>query len=146
MLRTYPGMDGIKTGMTQAAGWCLAATAVRDGLRLIAVVLGAPSRDERTADVRTLLDWGFARFRAHRFADKGADAGSVPVAKGERERVQAVVAEEVIAAVPRDRSVRTETRIEWEPAPAAPVAAGQRLGRLRAYVDGEVVAEADVVA
>jgi len=146
MLRTYRGMDGIKTGMTRAAGWCLSATAVRDGLRLIAVVLGAPSRDERTADVRTLLDWGFAHFRAHRFAEEGAEAGTVPVAKGERERVRATVATELVAAVPRDRSVTTETRIEWDPAPAAPVAAGQRLGRMRAYVDGEVVGEADVVA
>src|SRR5690606_33523180 len=103
-------------------------------------------RDERTADVRTLLDWGFARFRAHRFAEEGADAGAVPVSKGERERVRGVVAAELTAAVPRDRSVTTETRIEWDPAPAAPVAAGQRLGRMRAYVDGEVVAEADVVA
>lgn len=146
MLRTYRGMDGIKTGMTREAGWCLAATAVRDDLRLVAVVLGAPTRDQRTADMRTLLDWGFAHFQAHRLVAQDEEVGRIAVAKGSRSDVAAVAAQDLTITVPRGRAVTAETRIAWEPVPLAPVAAGQRLGRLQATVDGEVVGEVDLVA
>lgn len=146
MLRTYRGMDGIKTGMTREAGWCLAATAVRDGLRLVAVVLGSPTRDQRTADMRTLLDWGFAHFQAQGIVAKDQEVGRMAVAKGARTHVAAVAAQDLTVAVPRGRTVAAETRILWEPVPLAPVAAGQRLGRLQAWVEGELVGEVDVVA
>src|SRR5690606_34564180 len=93
-----------------------------------------------------LLDWGFARYRAHPVLEAGQEVGWVTVRKGEREQVRAVAAEGLSVIVPRFRQVTPETRVEWKPSPLAPVTRGQTLGRLYALVDGEVLGQVDLVA
>src|SRR5690606_1397860 len=82
MLRSYPGMDGIKTGMTNEAGYCIAATAERNGVRLIAVTLGAPTGAEREEDVRRLLDYGFSLVKSVPIAARDEVVTEVEVRKG----------------------------------------------------------------
>ena len=83
-------MDGIKTGMTSEAGYCLAATAARDGLRLIAVALGAPTAAARDEDIRRLLDFGFSQLKAEIVAKKGDVLAEVDVIKGREKRLALV--------------------------------------------------------
>src|SRR5690606_22916020 len=82
LLRFYEGANGIKTGYTQEAGYCLAASAVRNNLHLIAVVLGAPTREDRDEDIRTLLSGGFSRYQAQPVVQEDERLGEVRVAKG----------------------------------------------------------------
>ena len=80
LVRFYPGCTGLKTGSTSKAGFCVSATAERDGFSLICVIMGAPGRDVRNAAAASLLDWGFANYGL--FTAPAADAGEVPVAGG----------------------------------------------------------------
>lgn len=88
LIRLYDGCDGIKTGSTKEAGYCMAATAVRGGMRLIAVVLGAPSGSERFEAARQMMDFGFAGYRRYPVAQKGARIrGELPVRGGSAQSV-----------------------------------------------------------
>ena len=97
----YPGLDGIKTGSTTEAGYCLAATAERSDLRLIAVVLGAESSAKREEDIRTLLDYGFRTYRAEVIATEGEVLGQAKVRRGRTEQVPVVAAQSLKVPVPR---------------------------------------------
>jgi len=146
LLKRYPGVDGLKTGMTQQAGYCIAVTAVRDHLRLIAVTMGAPTAQAREQDVRTLLDWGFRRFEARPLASAGQEVGWAEVARGQPRWVPLVLAEDAYLTVERG------TRLEVDLAPQlprrlqAPVRESDRVGvvRLVRRSDGQVVAEVEV--
>lgn len=146
MLRSYPGMDGIKTGMTGEAGYCLAATAVRDGLRLIAVTLGAPTAAARDADIRRLLDYGFSRLKAVVVAKKGDIVTEVDVVKGTERRVALVAAQDLVVSMDRDEEALPETEIAFVRRPVAPVEEGEVLGYLVARAGGEEVGRVALVA
>src|SRR5262249_26891108 len=77
LLATYPGADGVKTGNTDDAGWCLSASAVRGGIRLYVVVLGEPTEEQRDLDVSRLLDWGFDRYHDAALVTAGARFGTL---------------------------------------------------------------------
>lgn len=146
MLQSYPGMDGIKTGMTGEAGYCLAATAVRDGLRLIAVTLGAPTAAARDADIRRLLDYGFSRLKAVVVAKKGDIVTEVDVVKGTERRLALVAAQDLVVSMDRDEEALPETEIAFVRRPVAPVEEGEVLGYLVARAGGEEVGRVALVA
>ncbi|MDI3280562.1 MAG: D-alanyl-D-alanine carboxypeptidase family protein [Bacillota bacterium] len=146
LLKQYPGYDGIKTGFTDTARYCLAATAKRDGLRLIAVVLGAPTAKERTADVRALLDYGFRAYEAVKVLPGGSAVASVEVWKGAQDRVDAVAAEDVYVVVPRGQRGRWQKEVVLPKPVVAPVKKGQVVGVLVFTREGEKVAEVPLVA
>lgn len=147
LLKSYPGYDGIKTGFTDRAGYCLASTAKRGGLRLIAVVLGEATPQARQSDVQRLLDYGFRLYEAIEVGKAETPVGSVEVLRGHDPRVEAVLGQDFYVAVPRmgEKKITTEVRLH-RPRVAAPVRKGQVLGVMVATVGGREVGQAPVVA
>lgn len=147
MIRSYTGMDGIKTGFTNAAGFCLAATAERNGVRVIAVVLGAPNVDARTDDVRRLLDYGFSQLESVSVAEEGEILTQLRVRRGDPSQIDVTVAGDVRATVLRGSDESPTVEIEWANGIAAPLAQGDRVGTLVVRIgDFEVVREPLVAA
>ena len=139
-------MDGIKTGMTSEAGYCLAATAVRDGLRLIAVTLGAPTSAARDEDIRRLLDYGFTRLKAVIVAKEGDQVADVGVAKGAAITVPLIAGADLSVAMPRESTSRPETEIVPARRPVAPIKQGEVLAHLVARLDGVEVGRVPLLA
>ena len=146
MVRFYKGATGLKTGPTNGAGSCLSATATRDGLGLIAVVMGADTSDHRFAAARSLLDWGFASFMQAQLSPP-ENLLPVPVTGGVQTQVEVVCRppQEGILVEKGKLDAITQDVILPESAPA-PIQEGQELGRVAVCVDGERVAEYPIVA
>lgn len=145
-LRGYPGADGLKTGFTNKAGYCVTATSKRQNLRLVAVVMGETTAKDRYQDVVALMDYGFSHFRAEVAAEPGHPVGSVPVSGGTRERVP-VAAREALY-VPRAATERQPLRREihlFRPL-RAPVHRGQGVGQMRFYSGNDRVGQVNLVA
>lgn len=152
LIKSYEGADGLKTGQTDTAGWCLVGTAARGGTRLLSVVLGAASDEDRVRETSKLLDYGFQKFERTRFVDAGASVGKILVPSGATQEVTAVAAEDLVLLSPK--GFASEIEVHFEPIQqeiSAPVEKGQPLGRaVVRMASGEelgstlAVAEADV--
>lgn len=145
LIRRYPGADGLKTGHTDEAGYCLAGTAKRNDLRLISVVMGTPTDEERIAQTITLLDYGFREFTRVKLAKKGDKMGEADVQNGARLKVDAVAAQDVNFLIPVGREESVDRRIEIRPL-TAPVEQGQVIGRAVFTVKGSEIGAANLVA
>ena len=143
-----PTVDGLKTGHTEEAGYCLVASSKRDGQRLIAAVFGTDSEAARATETAKLLAYGFNFFDSKVFFKQGAAVQTVDVWKGAARTVKAGVAADFAAALPKRTSGEVQTRIVLaEDAPVAPIAAGAPLGRVELVGgDGKVVMQAPLVA
>ncbi len=146
LLRFYQGANGVKTGFTTEAGYCLAASAVRDDLHLIAVVLGAPSIQDRDEDIRALLNWGFRQYEAQEVVDAGEPLSRLYVAKGAVDSVDIVAADDLHVTVPRGAEVRPARRLVLPDRLLAPLDAGQVVGQVVIMIDGEEAGRVDAVA
>jgi serine-type D-Ala-D-Ala carboxypeptidase (penicillin-binding protein 5/6) len=143
LLSSYPGLDGVKTGHTSGAGWCLIGSATRNGHRLFAVALGTADATARDRAVSRLLDFGFSRFRTSTPVRAGGTVASIPVA-GRKVPLALRAARPVTVTV---RSVdRVSERFVLPAAVTAPVAAGQTLGRVDVLLGGRVVGSSPLVA
>ena len=143
LVRFYPGATGLKTGFTASAMYCLSASAERDGMELIAVVLGAPSSAARFDTCKQLLDYGFAGWAV--YTPELPEETAVPVRLGKAETVRAVLdTAPVLVEKGKKASVRTETELPGEI--PAPVAEGQTLGTLRIYAGEELLKEIPLTA
>ncbi|MBN2308727.1 MAG: D-alanyl-D-alanine carboxypeptidase [Candidatus Hydrogenedentes bacterium] len=146
LLTRMDGCDGLKTGYTQAAGYCLAATAVRDGLRLIAVVMGCDSLNARFEVAERVLEDGFASVQKVRLIAKGERVDTpVSVDNCRRRSLQPVVAEDLWSAVPQDALDKVELVAMTPPRVCAPLPAGTEIGTLQAQLDGIVLASAPLL-
>lgn len=144
LLRTYEGMTGMKTGYTQEAGHCLSATATRDGMTLIAVVLGGESSKGRFSSVEALLDYGFGGYTLVRRSV--GDLLPIPVTKGKRASV-AVAAEGSFSAVmQKGKTSALTVEVSLEESLSAPVSVGQIVGKVRFLNGGVEVMTLPVVA
>ena len=132
LVRFYEGATGLKTGSTDAAGYCLSATAERDGMELIAVILKAPTSDARSAAATSLLNYGFANYTLLE-ACPGQALPPVDVLLGEEETVQPVLSETSRVLVEKALVDQVETRLELASDVEAPVEPGQKLGQLSVY-------------
>ena len=138
LIRFYDGATGLKTGYTASAGYCISATAERDGMELIAVVMKGPDRDTRNNDAKTLLNYGFSTY-ALVTAMPEQPLMPVPVDMGTADTVQPVLASEGnTVLVEREKAGMLERKVTLEPRVTAPVAAGQPLGELT-VLDGDTV-------
>lgn len=146
LVRYYPGADGLKTGYTSSALYSIAATAQRDGVRMIAVVMGSPSREVRNNEAAGLLNHGFANYTAIVIARAGERLGQVPVLRGVAARVTAVPRHTFAVTVRKSEQKRLKWTATLEPLLKAPVQAGDRVGRLIATLDGREVGRMDLVA
>ena len=143
LVRFYPGATGLKTGFTSGAGYCLSATAQRDGLGLIAVVMGCETSQERFSACKQLLDYGFAGYS---LVSPQLEEGTVPVVLGTESTVRAVPGEPVKLLVDKAQANQVLVRTTLEESVTAPVSQGQRLGTLTVQVGEQVLAQVPLVA
>ncbi len=143
LIRGYPGITGLKTGTTGQAGSCITATAEREGLSLIAVVLGADSTDHRFQDAAALLDYGFAGWKAT--VPESPALEPVPVARGMEPQVEPVLGEMPTLLLKAGEAGEVETAVAYEEL-TAPVTRGDVIGQVTCTVDGSVMAQVDITA
>ncbi len=143
MVRFYQGCTGLKTGFTAKAGYCLSASAQRNGMELIVVVMGCGSSAERFAACKSLLDYGFANYA---LITPEAQSGQVPVTLGQADTVTAVPGEEPVLLIDKAQQSAVTTRMELEESIAAPVSRGQRLGTMTILCGQQVLRQIPMVA
>ena len=146
LLNRDDSVDGVKTGHTQAAGFCLVSSAKRGDMRLVAAVMGATSDSARTEASQTLLNYGFRFFESRKIYEVGDVISSSKVWKGKAEEVSLGVEKDLYVTIPRGKYDEIEASAEVTGSIKAPVLVGQALGSLVLKLDGHVVAETTLVA
>ncbi len=125
-----PAVDGLKTGHTEAAGYCLASSAKRDGMRLISVVLGSSSESSRVSESQSLLNYGFRFFETVQLYQAGQELAQGRVWKGEQEQVRLGIEHELFVTIPRGHYDELDAQVEMRPELIAPLANGEEVGRI----------------
>jgi D-alanyl-D-alanine carboxypeptidase (penicillin-binding protein 5/6) len=141
-----PSVDGVKTGYTEAAGYCLVASSRRGGRRLLSVLLGAQSESSRARESQKLLNWGYQHFDGVQLFVRGEAVKAVAVWKGASVEVRIGFAEGLVVTVPKGAAHKLAAELVTHPPVVAPVAQGQRLGVLRVQLEGRLLGEYPVVA
>ena len=141
-----PSVDGIKTGHTSSAGYCLMASAMRGDQRLITVVMGDTSENQRAVDSQALLNWGFRFYETHRLYDANTQVASQRVWKGQADAVSLGVAQPLLVSTPRGKYDRLKATMDIPKVLEAPIAKGQKIGTVKVSLDGKVVAQQPLVA
>jgi D-alanyl-D-alanine carboxypeptidase (penicillin-binding protein 5/6) len=140
LLGRDPSVDGMKTGYTEAAGYCLVASAQRDMAngkrRLVSVVMGTASREARAAESQKLLNWGFQAWDALRLFEAGKPVATVPVWKGSAKEARLGSPQAIVVTVPKGEGDRLKTTVERTDPLVAPLTAGQRVGTLKVSTTG----------
>ena len=144
MVRFYPGCTGLKTGFTQKAGYCLSASAQRDGMELIAVVMGAETSAQRFSACKQMLDYGFANYAL--VSPQLQQTYAVPVELGTVGHVTAVPAEEPMLLIDRAQRGSVTTEVKLVDGVTAPVSQGQKLGTLTVKCGQQVLAQVNMIA
>ena len=145
LIRFYDGATGLKTGSTDAALYCLSATAERDGMELIAVVMAAPTSDKRFAAAQSLLNYGFSTYTLAEARPEGV-LPPVAVTLGERQSFQPVLGEGTALLLEKARAGELETAVSLPEVLPAPVEQGQQVGTMTVTAGGETVAEIPILA
>ncbi|AVL71749.1 peptidase [Oligella urethralis] len=145
LLRRNLGVDGLKTGHTSSAGYSLITTAVRDGRRLLAVVIGAPSQAARERANQSLLDWGYANFVVREVAAAGAEVIQPRVWEAKSKTVKLGAKNKVAVTVPRGRENQVQSMTQLSGKLVAPLAAGQQVGMVQFVLDGHILKQDPLV-
>jgi D-alanyl-D-alanine carboxypeptidase (penicillin-binding protein 5/6) len=146
LLGTNPDVDGLKTGHTEEAGYCLAASAVRDGMRLISVVMGTRSEAARAQETQKLLTYGFRFFLTAEVHKAQTELHSSRIWGGEVKQLSLGLEDDLKLTIARGQEDLITTQISIDSVIKAPVLAGQKMGELIVYVDDEEVSRQPVVA
>ncbi len=141
-----PNVDGVKTGHTESAGYCLIASAQRGGRRLVSVVIGTVSERLRARESQKLLNFGFQSYDALRLYQKGDAIGKLQVWKGSERELKAGVAADLYVTVPKGSADKLQAELVSQQPLIAPVGAGQRVATLRVSHEGKPLAEYPVIA
>lgn len=146
LIKQYPGANGIKTGFTQEAGFCLSASATKDDTTLIAVVLGAKTSKIRFEEVSKLLNYGFANYASVTLADKGQRMKKVPLDKGEPYSFQALTTEKITAFVKKGEEKQAACKVTINKNIKLPLRKGDKVGTLTVYIGKEKAGTYDLVS
>lgn len=146
LLLTDPTVDGLKTGHTAEAGFCLVASSKRDETRLIAVVMGANSMQARADQTRELLKFGFDNFINTTKAPKGQSATFADVRFGKQDKVELITEDALKVLTSKANADKITTLIQLDTDITAPIARGQKLGQMVAMMDGQAVASVPLIA
>ena len=141
-----PAVDGLKTGHTQAAGYCLASSAKRDGMRLISVVLGSGSEASRVSESQSLLNYGFRFFETVQLYKAGQELAQGKVWKGEEEQIRLGIRDELFVTIPRGRYDDLDAKVEMRPELIAPITEGETVGQISIRLEDEELASRGLVA
>ncbi len=139
-------VDGLKTGHTDEAGYCLVASAKREGARMITAVFGTRSEQSRAAETQKLLTYGFRFFETRTFYKKGVELAKAPVWKGTTSEVSAGLAEDLSMTLPRGQLDGLQTMIILNPQLTAPIQQGDAIGRIEVTSGEDIVLTVDLVA
>lgn len=143
LVRFYPGATGLKTGSTAKAKYCISATAMRDDMHLIAVVMGAPTRDIRNEEAKKLLDYGFANYAV--YSEKIEELEALPVKGGVADFCR-IKTTGFSALVEKGQKGKIKKEVHLPDYAVAPLRAGEKVGTVAYYADGQLIGEADIVA
>jgi D-alanyl-D-alanine carboxypeptidase (penicillin-binding protein 5/6) len=145
VLGQLEGIDGLKTGFTDQAGYCLVGTAERNGMRLISVQLLAPSDEVRVEDTKKILEYGFSNFKQETVIKKGEAVSELaPINKGKEKEIEAVAANDLLVSVPKNGG-EVEKKVVFD-AVEAPITKDTKVGELQVLQDGKVVSKVDLLA
>ena len=139
-------VDGLKTGWTDAAGYCLVASAERDGMRLISVVMGTESTEARAIETQKLFTYGFRYFETHQLYSEGQVLANVPVWSGKESALDLGVTEDVFVTIPRGQGENLTAALDVEEAVTAPLENGQLMGVVNVTLDSDLIYRGDVIA
>lgn len=146
LIRNYKGATGLKTGSTALALYNLSASATRDNLSLIAVIMKAPSTKVRFSEAQKLLDYGFSNYSYSSFAKKGSTLTSLSVTKGVESSVNAIYSEDTGALIKKGQDKNIEQVVSLPEAVEAPIKLNQKLGEIKYILDGETIGITELVA
>ncbi|MEW8029085.1 MAG: D-alanyl-D-alanine carboxypeptidase family protein [Candidatus Thiodiazotropha sp.] len=139
-------VDGIKTGHTEAAGYCLVASAQRENMRLVSVVMGTKGEEARAQASQSLLNYGFRFYETHQLYAAGEVINRTRIWKGDKERLPLGLSQDLNVTIPRHQYQNLDARMEIEPKIMAPIKQGEVLGHVNITLNGEPVTEAPLVA
>ncbi|MEH7460695.1 D-alanyl-D-alanine carboxypeptidase family protein [Bacillus thuringiensis] len=147
LVRFYPGVDGVKTGFTTEAKYCLTASAERNGMRVISVIMGSPTSKERNAEVTKLLDYAFSQYMTKKMYTRGEKIQTVKVGKGKKETVDLVASENVSLLMKKGETMKNiKKEVVAEEKVKAPIKKGDALGTLVIKKGNEVLLKQTIVA
>lgn len=139
-------VDGLKTGHTNEAGYCLVASGKRDDMRLVSVVLGTKTIEARNREAQKLLAYGFRYFETHKVYSANENVVSVKLWEGESDSLSLGVSEDILLTIPKGKHAELELQQEIDTDLVAPVNQGDRYGQLNVKLDGEVLATSPLIA
>jgi len=139
-------VDGLKTGHTEEAGYCLVASAVRDNMRLISVVFGTDSEQARAAETQKLLTYGFRFFETRTFYQKGTELAQAQVWKGQQDKLKAGLAQDLTMTLPRGQAEKLQAVMSFNSTLTAPIQQGDVIGKVEVKLEDKVVRSTDLVA
>lgn len=145
LIRFYEGATGIKTGSTEEAGFCMSASAERDGMELIAVVLGCPTSKERFADASSLLNMGFASYGVEKGVGKGEELAEVSVEKGKEKKMTVLAEKDFSLVVKKEQKGTVTHELDVPKVVTAPLSKGEVIGKITFFLDGEKVGNVNAV-
>ena len=146
LLYSMPNADGLKTGHTEEAGFCLTASAKKGERRLIEVMTGMNSNKERSEEAERLMEWGFREFNNYNLLNKGQTIAEIPVVFGSEKQVRLVVPETVKRTLKKSQAPKIKMTAVYDKPVKAPVAAGDKLGEVRIELDGQEMENLPMVA
>lgn len=147
LVRFYPGVDGLKTGYTSEAKYCLTATAEKNKMRVIAVVFGAPTSKSRNAQVTKMLDYAFSQYETHPMYERNVAIDKAKISKGDKKTIEAVTSEPISLLTKKGESVEeVKQEIVLKNDIKAPVKKGDEIGELRLVKDGKTLVKSPLVA
>ncbi len=147
LVRFYPGVDGLKTGFTAEAKYCLTATAQKKGMRVIAVVFGAPTSKERNAEVTKMLNYAFNQFQTHPMYKRNQIIAQVRISKGQEKSVKAVTSEPISLLTKKgEKSEDVKRKVTINKNLKAPINKGDKVGTIKLIKDGKVFLESPLLA
>jgi D-alanyl-D-alanine carboxypeptidase (penicillin-binding protein 5/6) len=141
-----PAIDGLKTGHTDSAGYCLASSALRDGMRLVAAVMGSDSESSRASESQTLLNYGFRFYETVQLYEAGSVLATAKVWKGTGEEITTGLTQPLFITIQRGRYDDLSARVELQPELIAPIAEGNVVGNITITLDDNLVASRELVA
>ncbi|WP_058368562.1 D-alanyl-D-alanine carboxypeptidase family protein [Psychrobacter sp. ENNN9_III] len=146
LLATDPTVDGLKTGHTDAAGYCLVASSNRDDMRLISVIMGTESPQARADQSRELLNWGFGHFTTVTKAPSNQFVSKLPVWFGEADEVELATGDTLQVLTTKTQKNKITTVVDIPESIEAPIKKGQKIGKMLAVIDGKAVASVPIIA
>ncbi len=146
LIRNYPGATGLKTGTTTKAGCCVSASAERDGLHLIAVILGADNSKDRFAGAKNLLDWGFANYEIFVPDISNSYGKDIPVNHGVQEVLKLTNTTPDDILIKKGTAGEISVEVQLPENVVAPIEKGQKIGEVNIIASGEIIGKSDIVA